>query len=129
MNEIWFIHDMQSNPGLRRTALERAGWTVRATTSATEALTWFRESAPSLCVIDVLLEGRTGFDLCLGIREMHSAEAVPIVMGCSIYQDPEHAVEAERVGAQRYLALPVEPESLVVTVAELARDRPGVRAA
>jgi chemotaxis family two-component system response regulator PixH len=129
IHEIWFVHDTQFSPAIRRAALERAGWRVRTTTKASEALAWFMQGAPALCVIDVLIEGRTGFELCRTIRERHTAEELPIVLGCSIYQEPEHAAEAVRAGAQRYLALPVEPEVLVATIAELSAGAQDVRAA
>ncbi|MCY2961699.1 MAG: response regulator [Planctomycetota bacterium] len=129
MQDILFVHDHQSSPGLRRTALERAGWRVRSTSSALECLAWLRQSKPALVLLDVFLEGSTGFDLCRRIRDHHPKDSLPIVLGCHIYQDPEHAEEALRAGAQRYLALPVEPEDLVATVAELTGEGQGVQAA
>ncbi len=129
MHEIWFVHDTQASPVLRRTALERAGWSVRATSRADEALAWLRSGTPTLLMVDVLIEGRTGFELCRAIRAEHPADRLPIVLGCHVYQDPEHAAEAERVGAQRYVALPIEPENLLSIVAELTGAEHGVRAA
>lgn len=129
MHEIWFVHDTQASPVQRRAALERAGWSVRATPRADEVLAWLRTGVPSLLLVDVLIEGRTGFDLCRAIREEHPTDRLPIVLGCHVYQDPEHAAEAERVGAQRYVALPIESENLLSIVAELTGGEHGVRAA
>lgn len=129
MNEIFLVHDQQASPGLRRTVLERAGWEVRATSSAEECLSWLESGSPALVLLDVLVEGATGFDLCRRIRTRHSAESLPIVLGCHLYQDPEHEAEALRAGAQTYMMLPVAPEELLATVAGLTGDRHGVRAA
>lgn len=129
MNDILLVHDLQASPGSRRAVLERAGWRVRSTSSAVEGLAWLRESKPALVLLDVFLEGSTGFDLCRRIRDHHPASSLPIVLGCHIYQEPEHEAEAARAGAQRYLALPVEPEELLAVVANLTGDGQGVRAA
>ena len=129
MSEILIVHDHQSNPALRRGVLERAGWRVRSTSSAIECLAWLRESTPSLVLLDVFLEGSTGFDLCRLIRERHAQDSMPIVLGCHIYHGPEYEAEAARAGAQRYLALPVEPEELLATLTTLTADAQGVRAA
>jgi len=129
MNEIFLVHDHQASPGLRRTVLERAGWGVRATSSAEECLTWLEGGLPEFVLLDVLVDGATGFDLCRRIRERHAAESLPIVLGCHLYQDPEHEAEALRAGAQTYMTLPVDPEDLLATIAGLTGDRHGVRAA
>ncbi len=129
MNDIVFVHDDQASPAPRKSALERAGWIVRATPNATEALGWLRESRPALVILDVLVEGGPGFDVCRRIRESHPADEVPIVLGCSIYQEPEHALEAEHAGAQAYLVNPVDLAGLVARVTELTRERRGVHAA
>lgn len=99
------------------------------TSSAEVCLAWLRDSQPALVLVDVLVDGCTGFDLCRRIREAHPAASLPVVLGCHVYQGPEYEAEAERVGAQAYMALPVEPEILLATVAGLTGDRHGVRAA
>lgn len=129
MTDILLVHDLQSNPAIRRGILERAGWSVRSTSSAAECLAQLRAARPALLVLDVILEGATGFDLCRLVREQHAADALPIVLGCHIYQDDRHAQEAQDAGAQRYVALPIEPEALVALVAELGGSARGVRAA
>lgn len=129
MNDIVFVHDNQASPGPRKVALERAGWSVRATPNATEALVWLRESPAALVLLDVLVEGGPGFDVCRRIRDHHAQDELPIVLGCSIYQEPEHAAEAEHAGAQAYLRNPVDLEDLVALVTRLTGERRGVRAA
>lgn len=129
MNDIVFVHDNQASPGPRKVALERAGWSVRATSNSAEALGWLRESAASLVLLDVLVEGGPGFDVCRRIRDHHSKDEVPIVLGCSIYQEPEHALEAGLAGAQAYLRNPVDLAELVALVTQLTGERRGVRAA
>jgi len=129
MNDIVFVHDNQASPGPRRVALERAGWNVRATSNATEALGWLRESGAALVLLDVLVEGGPGFDVCRRIRDHHTEHEIPILLGCSIYQEPEHEREAELAGAQAYLRNPVDLADLVALVTQLTGERRGVRAA
>jgi DNA-binding response OmpR family regulator len=129
MNDIVFVHDVQASHAGRKSALERAGWRVRATHEAREALAWVRESPPALVLLDVLVEGGPGFDLCQRIRAHASAANLPVVLGCHVYQEAEHADLALQCGAQRYLSLPIAAEELVAVVTAVCGSRGEVRAA
>jgi DNA-binding response OmpR family regulator len=124
MKEILFVHDQQASPAPRRAALERAGWRVRATHSAHEALAWIRADRPAVVLLDVLVEGGPGFEACRRIRELAGPHELPVILGCHLYHDEVHAAEAARAGAQRWLVLPIAPEELVaaVTAVLAARD-------
>ncbi len=119
MPEIYFAHDQEENPAARRLALERAGWRVRTTTDGMELLAWLRDSRPALVLLDVLVEGRNGFEVCRLLRDRHGREELPVILGCHVYQDDEHAEEALRVGAQAYVHLPVEADVLLKRIQEL----------
>jgi two-component system sensor histidine kinase ChiS len=129
MSQIFLVHDQQASPAARRSALERAGWRVRTTRDGLECLAWLRHEKPELVVLDVLLEGKNGFDLCRMIRDRYTAQELPVVMGCHVYQDREHEAEARAAGAQHYLMLPAALDELVQVVAGLTRDTRGVHAA
>jgi CheY-like chemotaxis protein len=129
MSQIFLVHDQQASPAARRAALERAGWRVRSTRDGLECLAWLRVEKPELVVLDVLLEGKNGFDLCRLIRDRYTAQELPVLLGCHVYQDPEHAAEARAAGAQGFVRLPIAPDELVQTVADLTRDIRGVHAA
>ena len=58
-------------------ALEDEGWTVDEAGSGEEAMELFHRAAPDVVLIDIMLPGMDGFELCRGLRR-HSD--VPIVM-------------------------------------------------
>ncbi len=129
MSQIFLVHDQQASPAARRSALERAGWSVRTTRDGLECLAWLRLEKPELVVLDVLLEGKNGFDLCRMIRDRYTAQELPVVLGCHVYQDSEHEAEARSAGAQRFVHLPIGLDELVQAIAVLTRDTRGVDAA
>ncbi|MBL8862796.1 MAG: response regulator [Planctomycetes bacterium] len=129
MNEIVLIHDLQSSPAPRRAVLERAGWHVRATHDAREALGWIRSAPPALVLVDVCVEGGTGFDVCRALRAEFEPARLPVVLGCHLYHGPEYEAEARAAGAQGYLELPTEVDALVRCVTDLAGTAGETRAA
>ncbi len=79
-------------------------------------LTEVERSAPDLVVMDVLLDGPNGFEVCRRLRTRFDASELPILLCAGIFQSPEYACEASAVGAQEYLSSPLEARELVSKV-------------
>ncbi len=92
--------------------LRTEGFEVDVTLSEDAARESFRESSPSLVIVDLLISGGTGLDLCKLFKE---ADAVPVI-AVSVLESRDQALEA---GADAFLPKPVEPLQLVSTVRDL----------
>ena len=119
MREIFLVHDDQETPTARRSFLEMAGYTVTVMQSAYELMAELADRKPDLVLMDVLLHGKNGFELCQQIRVRFSADELPIILCTGIYRSHLFQDEALRVGAQRYLERPLILDELVRHVNEL----------
>ena len=110
---ILFAHDQQENPEARKHFLELAGFTVRLAKDHAELLASVASESPALALIDVLLEGKTGFDAAREVRDRTQTRPFPIVLCSQVYRLRGFRDEALRCGAQDYLLLPLAPDEFV----------------
>ena len=120
MNEVWLIHDDQEGPVARQSFLEMSGYSVRVLQSADELYGLLERGRPSVLVMDVLIHGRNGFELCRDLRAKYRAEELPIVLCSELYRARNFVEEAARVGAQHYLLKPFPLDRLADVVCELS---------
>jgi twitching motility two-component system response regulator PilH len=114
MRTIYFAHDQQENPESRKHFLESAGYEVRTFKSATELEDALKQGeAPSLVLIDVLIEGKNGFDVTQRITKEMPERTFPIVLCSHVYRPRPFREEALRCGAQDYVLLPVAADELL----------------
>ena len=97
--------------------LTREGYVVEHAASGREALDKFAQVAPSLVVLDIMLPGMSGTDVC---REIRKTSNVPILM-LTARDDLLDKVVGFELGADDYLTKPFEPKELVVRVKALQR--------
>ena len=97
--------------------LERDGFTTLEAASGDEAQSLLERESPSLVVLDVMLPGVSGLELCRWIR---SRSATPIVMLTALGEEADRIVGLE-LGADDYLTKPFSPRELAVRVRNLFR--------
>jgi len=102
-------------------ALEDEGWTVEESSSGEEALERFNRHAADVVLIDIMLPGIDGFELC---RQVRKTSDVPIVM-VTARADTHDVVAGLEAGADDYLTKPFAPKELSARIrALLRRARP-----
>jgi len=102
-------------------ALEDEGWTVEETASGEEAIDAFGREQADVVLIDIMLPGMDGFELCRSIRR---GSDVPIVM-VTARADTHDVVAGLEAGADDYLTKPFAPKELSARIrALLRRARP-----
>jgi two-component system, OmpR family, response regulator MtrA len=106
-------------------ALEDEGWTVDEAGSGEEAIDLFHRSVPDVVLIDIMLPGIDGFELC---RTLRKSSDVPIVM-VTARNDTHDVVAGLEAGADDYLTKPFAPKELSARIrALLRRIRPSATA-
>jgi DNA-binding response OmpR family regulator len=113
MGTIFFAHDQQEAPDARKNYMELAGYTVRLFKNQKELLAAFKEVNPDLVLLDVLIEGKNGFETALEISQRHPERTFPIVLCSHIYRARVFREEALRCGAQDFLLLPLPLEEFL----------------
>ena len=116
MRTIYFAHDQQENPEVRRHLLEQAGYAVKLLRSYRDLVAALKEKQPDLLLMDALLEGKNGFEAAQEITERTKGRNFPIVLCAQIYRQRAFREEALRCGAQDYLHLPMAPEQFLQRV-------------
>lgn len=104
-------------------ALEDEGWIVDEASSGEEALIIFNRVPADVVLIDIMLPGIDGFELCRNLRQ---SSDVPIVM-VTARVDTHDVVAGLEAGADDYLTKPFAPKELSARIrALLRRVRPSV---
>ena len=116
MKKIFLVHDEQENPGSRASFLEMSGFQVELMQSADECLQRIGTETPDVVVMDVLLQGRTGFELCRQLRMTYGPEQLPIILMSLIYRGRTFREEAMSCGAQHYFLRPMKLDELALAV-------------
>ena len=104
-----------------RLALEDEGWEVEEAPTGEEALAAFRRAPADVVLVDIMLPGMSGFDLCRNLRRFSD---VPIVV-VTARSDTHDVVAGLEAGADDYLTKPFAPKELSARIrALLRRARP-----
>jgi len=98
-------------------ALEDEGWTVDEASSGEDAIDLFHRSVPDVVLIDIMLPGIDGFELC---RTLRKSSDVPIVM-VTARNDTHDVVAGLEAGADDYLTKPFAPKELSARIRALLR--------
>ena len=122
MKHILLVHDEQEDPGTRKLYLESVGYLVTLCPGAQECLRLLDNQRPDVVVMDVLIRGQNGFEVCRRIRERFTPAELPVILCSAVYRKRVFREEAWDAGAQGYLLKPVDPEDLVTHI-EAVADR------
>ena len=100
--------------------LEKAGYAATRVSSGRYALDAVRAKAPDLIVLDVMLPGIDGLEVCRLLRANEHTAHIPLIMLTARAEESERIVGLE-IGADDYLAKPFSPNELVARVRALLR--------
>jgi two-component system phosphate regulon response regulator PhoB len=117
-NRILIIED---DPGVLRATsymLEKEGYQVFTAQNGLEGLKKAQNSNPDLLILDVMLPGIDGFEICHSLRGEPETADMPILMFSAKGQEADKATGL-KVGADYYLTKPVDRTVLLEKVADL----------
>ncbi|MBP7059092.1 MAG: response regulator transcription factor [Lachnospiraceae bacterium] len=118
MSRILIIEDEEAIADLEKDYLELSGFEVKIETNGNDGLKSALEEDFDMYILDVMLPGMDGFDLCTRIREVREA---PILM-VTARKDDIDKIRGLGLGADDYITKPFSPSELVARVkAHLAR--------
>jgi len=115
------VDDDRNVHDIVRMYLDREGFEVTAADDGLAALESLSRSVPDLVILDVMMPGIDGFEVCRRIRRLHD---VPIIFLTCRDEDVDTIIGLE-VGADDYITKPFNPRELVARVkAVLRRAQP-----
>jgi two-component system phosphate regulon response regulator OmpR len=114
---VLVIDDDRKLCGLLSVYLGGSGFEVLTANDADDGLRLLRSDSPDIVVLDVMLPGKDGFEVCRTIRK---TSGVPIVMLTARGEVTDRVVGLE-LGADDYMPKPFEPRELVARIQAILR--------
>ncbi len=100
--------------------LQSRGYYVQAVQNAYEAERLIPVQPPDLILLDVIMPGKTGYDLCRELKAQSATRLIPVVMMTGL-TDREDKIRGIEAGADDFLNKPIFPEELFARVRSLLK--------
>lgn len=117
---ILVADDQVANRELLTELLTTQGFKVIAVADGAEALDQLRRVPTDLVLLDVLMPGMTGFEVCEKIKANPDTYLIPVIVVTGL-SDKESRIEGIRVGADDFLTRPVDRTELLARVTSLLK--------
>jgi len=119
---ILYVEDEQILGQLVAEALEKTGFDVQRISNGAEAIISFRTFEPHLCLLDIMLPGKDGYDVAVQIRQLDSR--VPIIfLSAKIHAGD--VIKGFKAGCNDYIRKPFSIEELTVRIDSWLKEKHG----
>jgi len=112
---ILIVDDVGDNLEILGSLLTFDGYEVQTAHNGEEALRQAQESRPDLILMDVLMPGMSGFELCERLKSRESTKDIPVIFVSSM-SDIDSKVKGFKVGGVDYINKPYQHAEIVVRV-------------
>ena len=116
---------IDDDPGMQRflkEALESEGYEVTIASNGMQGLFSAQQDAPDVAILDVMLPGLDGFEVCHRLRADPRTSHLPVMMLTGTEREIDRQT-GEKVGANKFLSKPIELQLLLSTVDSLAQSK------
>ncbi|TCS37670.1 response regulator [Reinekea marinisedimentorum] len=117
MSHILIVEDESHLADLERDYLKQAGFDVTVINRGDEAAQWLQKNEPDLVVLDLMLPGKDGLDIC---RDLRKSSELPVIMTTAKVEEVDRLIGLE-IGADDYLCKPFSLRELVARVKAVLR--------
>jgi adenylate cyclase len=118
--KILVVDDTPQNVKLLADLLAVKGYAVATASSGEEALAKVAAEKPDLILLDVMMPGMSGYDVCRRLRAEPATELLPIVL-CTSLDPGAERINGIAAGADDFLGKPINQPELFARVASLLR--------
>ena len=119
---VLVVEDEEDIMEVIRFNLEKEGYEVYQALSGEKALQVIENNLPSLVLLDLMLPGINGLDLCRIFKQNDRTKAIPVIMLTAKSEDADIVAGLE-MGAEDYITKPFSPRVLVARVRTILRRR------
>ncbi|MDA3902262.1 MAG: response regulator [Desulfuromusa sp.] len=115
--KILIVEDEKRLAELHRDYLQQSGYTTEWLEDGLKVIPWVKEHAPVLILLDLMLPGKDGLEIC---KEIRSFSNVPIIMVTARVEEIDRLLGLE-LGADDYICKPFSPREVVARVKTVLR--------
>src|SRR6185369_7632662 len=120
MKKILIVEDENDVVTLLKYNLEKEGFKVAATADGTLALAQMRRETPDIVILDLMLPGMSGLEVCRQLRRTDAFSRIPILIISAKGEEADRVVGLE-MGADDYVTKPFSVREVVARVRALLR--------
>lgn len=111
-HRILVVDDAVTNRFLLRHILQQEGFVIDEAADGEECLEYCAKRLPSLILLDVMMPGLDGFEVCRRLRQKHTDEQLPIMMVTTLGES-EHLSTGFSAGASDFISKPIDRSVLL----------------
>ncbi|MGL5508511.1 MAG: response regulator [Microcoleaceae cyanobacterium] len=120
MSTVLVVDDQLSHREMISDLLKGSGLKVMLAADGADALSQVEAHCPDLVILDIVMPGINGYEVCRRIRSNPVTQKLPIIF-CSIKNEEFDRYWGIRQGANAYISKPFQPRELLTTVKQLLK--------
>ena len=117
---VLVVDDTEEDRRLLNRLLTAEGYTVTTAADGLSALRTVSEAAPDIILLDVMMPGMTGFEVCQRLKGNPATRLIPVVLVTSL-SEREDKIQGINAGADDFMSKPANPHELRARVRSLVR--------
>ncbi len=114
---VLIVEDEEDLAQIHQDYLEQEGYVTHLIEDGSAVLDWVKDNTPDLILLDLMLPGKNGLDIC---RELRSSSDIPIIMVTARIEEVDKLIGLE-LGADDYICKPFSPREVVARVKTIFR--------
>jgi len=119
---ILIVDDNKESLYILEALLKGGGYEVVSAGNGAEALEKLSTKSVDMIISDVLMPVMDGFKFCKEVREQDELKNIPFIFYTATYKDEREEKLASKLGADKYILKPAEPEELIKIIQGMLRD-------
>jgi DNA-binding response OmpR family regulator len=112
---VLIVDDAPTNLEVISAALEAVGLEIAIALSGEQALEQLQYSQPDLILLDVMMPGMDGFEVCQRLKQVPATQTIPVIFMTAL-ADIDHKIKGLELGAVDYITKPFQEKEVLVRV-------------
>lgn len=120
MSTILVVEDGLTDMEIISRYLQQAGFSVISAKSSEEAQEKLSSSKPDLIFLDVILPGKSGYEICRELKNNPTTSGIPVIF-CSTKNTDVDKMWGTMLGADAYISKPIDKQELEGAIKQLIK--------